>query len=172
MMIRIAGIVEDSIVDGPGLRLTIFVQGCPHRCPGCHNSHTWDFDGGIEMDVDELIGMLDRNPLLSGVTISGGEPFSTFTSGWMPLAQEAKRRGLSVWAYTGYTYEGLMERYGQSHVEGMLRHVDVLVDGRYIEELRTLDLPWRGSKNQRLIDVRKSLREGRAVEWDGGADDD
>lgn len=164
MTVNVAGIEPESIVDGPGIRMAVFVQGCPRRCPGCHNPQTWDYNDGIEIDVDALVCVLDRNPLLSGVTISGGEPFSTFNLGWTQLAAEAKQRGLSVWVYTGYTYEQIIKRYKPA----VLQHVDVLVDGPYVEAERTLELPWRGSRNQRLIAVQESLRCGHAVEWEGG----
>ena len=169
MLIRIAGIAEDSIVDGPGLRLTVFVQGCHHGCKGCHNPETHRFDGGQIMNTAEIIAKMDSNPLLDGITLSGGEPFLQ-REACTELAKAAHERGLNVWCYTGYTWEVIDEalEYG-----GMpfLDHIDVLVDGPYIENQRTLELPWRGSRNQRLIDVQESLRQGKVVEY-GGADDD
>jgi anaerobic ribonucleoside-triphosphate reductase activating protein len=164
MLIRIAGITEDSIVDGPGLRLTVFVQGCPHNCPGCHNPETHRFDGGQIMDTAEIITKMDANPLLDGLTLSGGEPFCQWDA-CIELADAAHQRGLNVWCYTGYTYRQLT----QDGAHSLLDHIDVLVDGPYIESLRTLELPWRGSRNQRLIDVQESLRQGKAVEY-GGAE--
>lgn len=164
MLIRIAGITEDSIVDGPGLRLTVFVQGCPHHCPGCHNPETWDQFGGRYMDTQEIIAKMDANPLLDGITLSGGEPF------WqsypcIELAEAAHERGLNVWCYTGFTFEKIKK---DPYFRNLLDHIDVLVDGPYIESLRTLELPWRGSRNQRLIDVQESLRKGKVVEYGGG----
>lgn len=103
MLIRIAGITQDSIVDGPGLRLAVFVQGCPHNCHGCHNPETHDFAGGRLIDTDEIIAMMDGNPLLSGITLTGGEPFCQ-PDACIELAKAARERGLSVWIYTGYTY--------------------------------------------------------------------
>lgn len=168
MLIRIAGITEDSIVDGPGLRLTVFVQGCPHHCPGCHNPETWDQFGGRYMDTQEIVAKMDSNPLLDGITLSGGEPFSQ-QEACTELAEAAHARGLNVWCYTGHTWEVIDEalKYGPLP---FLDHIDVLVDGPYIESQRTLELPWRGSKNQRLIDVQES-RCGMIVEY-GGADDE
>lgn len=167
MKIRIAGITEDSIVDGPGLRLTVFVQGCKHNCKGCHNPETWDYHGGQIMDTAEIIAKMDENPLLDGITLSGGEPFSQ-PGECIELAKAAHERGLNVWCYTGYTLDAIMYCRDPGQRK-LLKHIDVLVDGQYIESQRTLELPWRGSKNQRLIDVQESLRQGKAVEY-GGAE--
>lgn len=160
MKIRIAGITEDSIVDGPGLRLTLFVQGCPHQCPGCHNPETHRFDGGQLMDTADVIAKIDSNPLLDGMTLSGGEPFCQWEA-CEELAKAAHQRGLSVWCYTGYTWRQLTNEKAHS----LLKNIDVLVDGPFIEKLRTLELPWRGSKNQKLIDVQKSLSQGKIVNY-------
>lgn len=165
MTIRVAGITEDSIVDGPGLRLTVFVQGCPHHCPGCHNPETWSFEGGKDMAMDEISELIITNSLLDGLTISGGEPFSQ-ASACLELVRRAQRWGLDVWVYTGYTWEVLLQRAIPEEL-ALLCRVDVLVDGQFIEAQRTLELPWRGSKNQRLIDVQKSLACGSVVEVQG-----
>lgn len=149
---RIAGIVEESIVDGPGLRLTVFTQGCPHRCPGCHNPETHDYNGGMDIDVSEIIAMMDANPLLDGITLSGGEPFMQ-TADCIELAQAAHERGLNVWCYTGYTIEAIIQGRDPGK-RALLKHIDALVDGPYIEELRTLEFPWKGSANQRIIDIK------------------
>lgn len=162
MKIHIAGITVDSIVDGPGLRLTIFVQGCPHHCKGCHNPETWDLNGGALMDTDDIIALMDKNPLLDGLTLSGGEPFFQIDACEV-LSVAAHSRGLNVWCYTGFTWDAVREAYEYEPFE-LLKHIDVLVDGPYIESQRTLELPWRGSKNQRLIDVQQSLKTGRTVE--------
>lgn len=158
---RIADIVQESIVDGPGLRLTVFFQGCPHHCPGCHNPGTHDPQGGRDMAISQIAAMMDANPLLDGVTLSVGEPFeqaNAFT--W--IAAEAHKRGLNVWAYTGWTWEQIME---DGHKRRLLPWIDVLVDGPFIQKRRTLELPFRGSDNQRIIDVQSSLTAGRIVEW-------
>lgn len=158
---RIAGLVQDSIVDGPGLRLAVFTQGCPHRCEGCHNPETHDENGGIEIPVEEIVGKMRANPLTDGVTLSGGEPFSQ-ADDCAEIAEAAKKEGLSVWAYTGYTFEELLQS-GDRHIRNLLALTDVLVDGPYVESERSLNLKWRGSRNQRLIDVPKSLAEGNTV---------
>ena len=161
--LRLAGIVEDSIVDGPGLRLTVFVQGCPHGCPGCHNPQTHDMNGGRDASVAEILGRLDDNPLLSGVTLSGGEPFMQPLA-CAAIAHEAHSRGLNVWTYTGYTIEALLEMSHEcGDVRTLLSETDVLVDGPFILAEKSLDCPWRGSKNQRLIDAKASLQAERAV---------
>ena len=162
MLIRIAGIVPESIVDGPGIRLTVFVQGCPHHCEGCHNPETHDFAAGSIVDTDEIMEMMD-NPILDGITLSGGEPFCQ-PEACEELTQAAKRRDQNVWIYTGFTFDELMR--GGMDERRLLELADVLVDGPYIQSLRTLDAPWRGSKNQRLIDVQKSMSSGRLVEWE------
>lgn len=165
MKMRIAGFVQESIVDGPGLRLVVFCQGCPHKCPGCHNPHTHDFEGGWEVDTSDIIGMMDSNPLIQGITLSGGEPFCQAVA-CEELAQAAHRRDLDVWCYTGYTWEQIMAMRDWDMIH-LMWSLDVLVDGDYRQEERTLDLPWRGSKNQRLVDVQRSLRRLHAVEWEG-----
>jgi anaerobic ribonucleoside-triphosphate reductase activating protein len=163
MLIRIADVVQESIVDGPGIRLVVFLQGCQHHCKGCHNPATWDFDGGRLIDTDEIIAMMDANPLLDGITLSGGEPFAQMVP-CRELTEAAHERGLSVWCYTGYTWDALINAYRYESFE-LLDHLDVLVDGPYIESQRTLELPWRGSGNQRLIDVQASLKVGHVVEY-------
>lgn len=160
MLVRIAGIVQESIVDGPGFRLAIFFQGCPHNCENCHNPETHSFHGGRFIHIDEIIAMMD-NPLLDGVTLTGGEPFWQMVAGKV-IAKEAHKRGLNVWAYSGWTFERLLRLVGSETFED----IDVLVDGPYKQHLRTLDLPWRGSVNQRIIDVKRSISEGRTVEME------
>lgn len=163
MKIRIAGITQDSIVDGPGLRMTVFVQGCPHHCAGCHNPETWDRNGGEVVDTADIISKMDANPLMDGITLSGGEPFWQ-AGACTELARAAHDRGLNVWCYTGCIFEEIFEMKSFEMID-LLYSVDVLVDGPYIEQMRTLELPWRGSKNQRLIDVRKSLQTGTIIEF-------
>lgn len=163
MKLRIAGIAEDSIVDGQGIRLTVFVQGCHHHCPGCHNQHTWDEAGGAEVDVDDIVKRYIRNPLLDGITLSGGEPFNQ-PEPCLELLSKVYHRCNNIWCYTGYTWEELSSRTDFPSL-ALLEHIDVLVDGRFHIEERTLELPWRGSKNQRIINVRKSLEEGKVVEY-------
>ncbi|MBR3929090.1 MAG: anaerobic ribonucleoside-triphosphate reductase activating protein [Clostridia bacterium] len=167
MIIRIAGIENDSIVDGPGFRLAVFTQGCPHRCPGCHNPKTHPFDGGKEVDTDRIIQMMEDNPLLDGITLTGGDPFCQ-PKACLCLAQAAKKLGLNVWAYSGWTFEELMEKAEtDKDILELLSNTDVLIDGPFILAERTLELRFRGSRNQRQIDCKKSLSEGRAVELAG-----
>lgn len=161
MNICVAGLVNDSIVDGPGFRFTVFSQGCPHGCPGCHNPQTHDFSGGTDMETEEIIERIRKNPLLDGVTLSGGEPFCQ-SPACAEIAREAKKMGLNVWSYSGYTFEELMS--GKSEWMELLREIDILVDGRFEQEKRTLECRFRGSWNQRLIDVQASLKHGKAIE--------
>ena len=160
-MMRIAGIVQDSIVDGPGFRMTVFAQGCPHHCSGCHNPQTHDFAGGREEDAAEILRQMRDNPLLDGVTLSGGEPFCQ-AEACTEIAKGAHSAGLNVWCYTGYSFEELIS--GKEEWKSLLEEIDVLVDGRFILERRTLECKWRGSSNQRLIDVKKSLETGKIIE--------
>lgn len=150
---RVHGLVQDSIVDGPGLRFVCFVQGCPHHCPGCHNPDSHDPNGGTEMTTDEVIEQMLANPLTDGLTLSGGEPFDQPGDCWL-LACAAHEHGLNVWAYTGYTLEYL-QKHGTVAQRLLLREVDVLVDGPYIEAQRSLALPWRGSMNQSIITLNQ-----------------
>lgn len=158
---RIAGTVQDSIVDGPGFRFTVFTQGCSHHCPGCHNPQTHDTSGGTEHTVEELLERMRSNPLTDGLTLSGGEPFEQ-PEECLLLAQGAHESGLNVWSYTGYLFEFLRDQ-GTEAQKALLRELDVLVDGPFLLEQRTLSLPWRGSRNQRVIDVPKSLENGDVV---------
>jgi len=163
--LRLAGIVKESIVDGPGLRLAMFAQGCPHKCRGCHNPETHPFEGGSEYTVSQILDMAVANPLLDGLTLSGGEPFAQ-AEAFGELARGAQARGLSVWTYTGYVWEELAGITGekQEGIDLLLRNTDVLVDGRYEESKRDYTLRFRGSSNQRMIDVTKSLEGGKVVE--------
>ena len=158
---RIAGTVQDSIVDGPGFRFTVFTQGCSHHCPGCHNPQTHDPSGGTEHTVEELLERMRSNPLTDGLTLSGGEPFEQ-PEDCLLLAQGSHESGLNVWSYTGYLFEFLRDQ-GTEAQKALLRELDVLVDGPFLLEQRTLSLPWRGSRNQRVIDVPKSLENGDVV---------
>lgn len=164
--LRIADVTEDSIVDGPGLRMTVFTQGCPHRCRGCHNPTTHDADGGQSVTVDALLARLDDNPLEDGITLSGGEPFMQ-AEACAILAEETKKRHQSVVTYTGYTLETLREGFSEHpEWERLLRATDLLVDGPFLLEERSLALKWRGSKNQRLIDMQKTIANGyETVLW-------
>lgn len=165
MNLRLAGFQPDSIVDGPGIRLAIFVQGCSHHCPGCQNPETQDFSGGNEASLDELVNLITRCKGIDGVTISGGEPFEQAAS-TAALAAEIVQRDLDLVIYSGYTYdELLLKSLGDRDILFLLQAGWLLVDGPFIMEQRDLTLPYRGSSNQRLIDLSASLREGKAVDW-------
>ena len=160
MNIRTAGIVNDSIVDGPGLRLTVFAQGCPHHCPGCHNPQSHSFEGGEVRDTETILEMVEENILLDGLTLSGGEPFAQ-AEACAELAKGAHKVGLNVWCYSGYTFETLLN--GAPAWRTLLENIDILVDGPFILAQRTLDARFRGSSNQRILDVRAALAAGQPV---------
>ena len=160
---RIANTVNDSIVDGKGLRFAVFTQGCPHRCPGCHNPQTHDPAGGREESLEALIAGLDKNPLAAGLTLSGGEPFYQ-AADCARLAAMAHARGKTVWTYTGYTYEQILHK-NDPDWNALLAETDVLVDGPFLEKEQSYELHFRGSRNQRLIDVAASRRAGKVVLW-------
>ena len=141
-MLNLSGIAQDSIVDGPGIRTTIFAQGCPHHCPGCHNPETWAFGCGTDVDVQQVLKIVQANPLCRGVTFSGGEPFA------------------QAEAFAGYTFEELLR--SPAH-RCLLETIDVLIDGPYLEAQRSLELNFRGSRNQRILNVPASLDTGKAV---------
>ena len=161
---RVASYIQDSIVDGKGLRFTLFAQGCIHRCEGCHNPQTHDPEGGTEMSVDEIVEIIMKNPLTDGVTFSGGEPFLQ-PQDCAKIAREVKAEGLNVWAYTGFIFEDLLSDEKPA-VREFLALCDVLIDGPFILADRSLGARWIGSKNQRVIDVKKSLATGRTILYD------
>ena len=155
MKIRVAGLSPESIVDGKGIRFVVFTQGCPHKCKGCHNPSTHDFNGGTEYDTEDIINMFEHSPLITGITLSGGEPFAQWEA-CLELAKRAKEADLSVWCYTGYRFSEVVNN-------PLMKYIDVLVDGRFDESLRSLDLRYRGSLNQRVIHVPRSLDKGKVV---------
>ena len=161
MNIRLAGIVNDSIVDGPGIRLTVFTQGCPHGCAGCHNPQTHDPLGGYDTDTQEIITLLDRNPLLDGITLSGGEPFLQPKAASC-LAKAAQERGLTVWTYTGFLWEELISSKDPDVLD-LLHHTTVLVDGKFESSQKDWQLRFCGSANQRIIDVKESLLDHKII---------
>ena len=160
-MLELAGIVSDSIVDGPGIRTAIFAQGCPHHCKGCHNPETWEFGCGTLIPVEAVVEIVQSNPLCRGVTFSGGEPFAQAAE-FAELAALLKEKGYEVASYSGYTFEQLLE--GTEDQKLLLGTIDILIDGPFIQNQKSLELAFRGSRNQRILDVRKSLIEGNAVE--------
>ena len=159
LCVRIAGITHESIVDGPGIRTTVFLQGCPHKCPGCHNPETHRTEGGHEASLLSILTEIQSDLLSEGVTFSGGEPFLQ-ASQLIPLLAELKKAGRHIMAYSGYRWETLLLEESRLR---MLSYLDVLVDGPYLEHLRTLDEPFRGSSNQRIIDVPESLSKGQVT---------
>lgn len=161
--LRLAGIVEDSIVDGPGLRLAVFVQGCPHGCPGCHNPEAQPFEGGRTIRSGEVLARLTANPLLDGLSLSGGEPFEQ-AEPLAELAEGAQTRGYDVMTWSGYTFEFLLaHRDDRPGWRRLLDASDVLVDGPFLIAQRSLGLPCRGSRNQRILDLRRSLAENAPI---------
>ena len=159
MQIRIAGLVPESYVDGDGIRFAIFMQGCLRNCAGCHNPETHALDGGRLIDTAEIISAVKKNPLLDGITLTGGEPLLQLDAA-NELARAAKSIGLSVWLYTGYTFEEI-----PSNAATLLESVDVIIDGAFIESQRDLDLQFRGSSNQRIIDIKKTRAQNKIVLW-------
>ena len=150
-VLRIAGIVRESIVDGPGIRFVVFSQGCPHRCKGCHNESTHDFGGGYDCSFEKILAEIDKNPLLAGVTFSGGEPFCQARA-FYDLGIEIKKRGLDLVAYSGYTLERLQKMAeSDQDVAHLLGIIDYLVDGPFILAEKDLTLEFRGSRNQRFL---------------------
>ena len=162
MQVRIAGLVPESFVDGDGIRYAIFMQGCLRNCDGCQNPETHALDGGRLMDTNEIISALKKNPLLDGITLTGGEPLLQIDAA-NEIARAAKNFGLSVWCYTGYTFEDL-----PPEAESLIENIDVMIDGAFVENLRDLELQFRGSGNQRIIDVKKTREQKKIVLWNGG----
>lgn len=163
-IIRIAGTVSASIEDGPGYRYVLFTQGCPHNCKGCHNTHTHSFSGGKDKTDSEIFDEIKSNPLLDGLTLTGGEPFEQAEK-LIPLAKAVRGIGLDVLVYSGYTFEQLIGAENP-HWEELLKNCDILIDGKFILEQKTWDTPFRGSGNQRILDIPKSLGAKKAVLWE------
>lgn len=163
-LLRIAGTVNDSIVDGEGIRFTVFTQGCPHNCKGCHNPQTHDFSGGELVEISALLEKIRENPLLDGVTFSGGEPFCQAETLAL-LGRGIKSLGLNIVTYTGYTFEELYQNYSKNGWGKLLEVTDFLIDGRFVLELKNWQTKFRGSSNQRYLDCQESLKQGRAVDF-------
>jgi anaerobic ribonucleoside-triphosphate reductase activating protein len=159
MQIRLAGLVPESIVDGTGYRFAVFAQGCPHKCPACHNPHTHDFDGGELYDTDDIIARIKSYPHSDGVTFTGGEPFC------QPEAFARLAKGLedvNIWCFTGYTF-GELQAMQNPAVRALLEQIDVLIDGRFVEAEFHHELKFKGSRNQRFLDCKESLKRGEVV---------
>ena len=159
-MLRVLHIVEGTSVDGPGLRTSIYLAGCSHHCPGCHNPASWNFQGGEERTIDELMQVIAYNE--APVTLSGGDPLQQ-PRGTRELIQRVKRElGYNVWCFTGYTWEEIV---GDPVLLDTVRELDVLVDGPFVAAERDISLRFRGSRNQRLIDVQRTLDSGMLTLW-------
>jgi anaerobic ribonucleoside-triphosphate reductase activating protein len=164
--LRIAGIIEESIVDGPGLRSVLFVQGCPHGCPGCHNPRTHDFSGGETLSVREVFARLTKEKEIRAVTFSGGEPFSQ-SDALLDLARMLKDAGYNIMTYSGFTFEELLDKSKtEPEILGLLKLCDILVDGRFLIGEKDLSLRFRGSRNQRLINLKDTFLKGKICEYD------
>lgn len=165
--IRLAADLQtDSIVDGPGLRAVLWTQGCAHKCPGCQNAQTWDFDGGGLVPISMVFDAIDELEYQDGITFSGGDPMFQ-PEACNAIAEYAKKKGLNIWVYTGFTFEELIKLSAKKPIYlEFLKKIDILVDGKFVEEQKNLSLLFRGSANQRLIDVSKTLKTGSVVLFD------
>lgn len=159
MRIRIAGLTKESVVDGPGIRYVVFAQGCAHNCDDCHNKETHDFKGGVEMDIDELLLDIHKRKYIDGVTLSGGDPFYQ-PKEFAYLTEQLKKDNINVMAYTGFLYEEIIK---DDNMKALLKNIDILMDGPFIKEKKTYKMSFRGSSNQRMIDVKKSLESKHPV---------
>lgn len=161
--LKISGIVKESIVDGPGIRYVIFTQGCPHHCIGCHNPQTHDFNGGKYIDTETLYEEIVKDPLLKGVTFSGGEPFMQ-AEVLSDLAKKIKQRGMDVISYSGFKFEDLIENSNDNNkFMDLLESIDILIDGKFEQTLKNPFLKFRGSENQRIISCKDSIECGKIV---------
>ena len=159
-MIRVLDVIEDTMVDGPGFRTSIYCAGCRHKCPGCHNPQSWDPKGGREMTTEQLMKIIEADPY-ANVTFTGGDPMYQ-CDGFAELARAIhSRTNKDIWCYTGFTFETLITRAQRE----LLELLDVLVDGPFVQKLHDPDLLFRGSSNQRLIDVQASLYAGETILW-------
>ena len=161
--IRLAGIAYESLVNGPGIRRVLFAQGCKHNCSSCFNKHTHSFDGGEEKKIHEIVEDILCNPLIRGVTFSGGDPLEQGEE-FAILAKKIKKSKINIWCYTGYSFEYILENQKKRNGwQELLKHIDVIVDGKFMEEYADSHLRYRGSSNQRIIDVQNSLKIGKTV---------
>lgn len=161
MKVRLFGTADDSIVDGPGLRYTIFTQGCYHKCAGCHNPKSHDINGGYLRDIRDVLLEITANPLLDGITLSGGEPMLQVEP-LVEICKEVKKRGLNIVIYSGFTYEEILK---DAKKKELLQLCDMLIDGKFEQDKKSLALLYRGSSNQRLVNVQESLKQGKVVEY-------
>lgn len=160
-MLRVAGFEKESFVDGVGIRYAIFTQGCAHNCLGCHNPTTHDFNGGFLIDTDSIVEDIKKLDMLDGITLSGGDPFYQPEECLKILKRIKSETNLNVWCYTGFTFDEIIS--GSESRKAMLEYIDVLVDGKFTLEQKSLSLNFRGSRNQRLIDVQDSLKFEKVI---------
>ncbi len=163
-VVKLSGMIKESLVNGPGMRRVFFAQGCKHNCEGCFNPETHNFQSGKEEDVQALVEDIKRNPLLRGVTFSGGDPLEQGET-FGVIAEEVKKLHKDVWCYTGYTFEEIVKNQEKNGWHKLIENLDVLVDGKFDESKKDENLKFRGSSNQRIIDVQKSLKEKKVVEF-------
>ncbi|OME54069.1 anaerobic ribonucleoside-triphosphate reductase activating protein [Paenibacillus odorifer] len=156
---KVMNIIQDSIVDGVGLRTVIFFSGCPHQCFGCHNPQSWNASNGTDMTMEEILEQISP---MNNVTLSGGEPFLQ-AKAIVPLVKALKDKGKTVWCFTGYLYEDVKD-------QELMKYIDVLVDGKFEIDKRDLDLVYKGSSNQRIISVKRSIEGKQVVLWSGKKD--
>lgn len=163
MKIRLAGIVPNSNSNGPGLRDVIFSQGCSHHCPYCFNKHTWDFNLGKICDCDKIIKQCIDRTYLSGITFSGGDPFDQ-PEPFAYIAKQLKKHHINIWCYTGYTFEQLITlSKNNKNIRQLLNNIDILVDGPFINSKKSTDIQFRGSTNQRIINIKQSLKNKKVI---------
>lgn len=162
-LIRLAGIAYNSLVNGPGMRRVFFSQGCRHNCKGCFNPDTHDFNGGMLLEIDDLVKDVINDPMIKGITYSGGDPFYQVEA-FNELTDKLRshNKNISIWAYTGFVWDELKAR---PDMWSLARKLDVMVDGEFREDLNQDGLKLRGSTNQKIIDIKKSIREGRIILW-------
>ena len=164
--IKVAGIYTESDANGLGIRYVVFTQGCPHHCPGCHNPETHNMDGGYYKDIDEIVEEVRRNPLLTGVTFSGGDPFMQAKK-MATLAKKLSEFKYDIMTYTGFRYEEILALANETNgYMELLENSDTLVDGRFVESLKDERLLFRGSSNQRILDTKRSIKLGMPIEKD------
>lgn len=163
MKVRIAGFNRSSIVDGIGMRYTLFMQGCKHNCKGCQNPSTHDLNGGVEIDTDLIINDIKKSEYYDGITLSGGDPFFQLEAA-KEIAKQVKELGKTVWVYTGFTIEQILK---DDKLKSLLEYTDVLVDGKFDINKRTLNKRFVGSSNQRIIDIKKTLDTNEIIEFRG-----
>ena len=155
--LRINGFYAESVVDGPGIRYAIFTQGCPHHCEGCHNPQTHDFNDGYDIEINTILDDIFSDPILQGVTFSGGEPFCQ-AAALSEIAIEVHKKGLNIVTFTGYLYENLLEKAKTDpNIESLLKQTDILIDGPFILAQRDLTLKFRGSRNQRILYLKNGI---------------